>query len=311
MKPYYQSDLLTLYLGDTLDVLPHIETGSVNAIISDPPYPMIKRAYGTLTELQWSILMTEVCHQSRRVLTDNGSAVFVLQPNSRKVGSMRGWLFEFQAWVCREWNMVQDVWWWNFTTPPVMQASRRFGLMRPSIRGCIWCGPFDCHRNQDVILWQESDYLKVERLKKRSDHIYSNSGYSTNRYRAAIRAEERGGVTPFNVLLFSNTSNADGHTASTPLPLADWWTRYICPPDSVILDPFVGAGTMMLAGLLHGHRVIGIDKEREYLDITIKRCESLEKQRRGEWHIERRKGKKATMMDGQLDLFQTIEEALP
>lgn len=38
MKPTHQTDRYTLYHGDCLDVLPTLEAGSVDAVISDPPY---------------------------------------------------------------------------------------------------------------------------------------------------------------------------------------------------------------------------------------------------------------------------------
>jgi len=299
---------MTLYHGDTLDVLPHIESASVDAIISDPPYPEIDRAYGRLTEFQWSILMKVVCHQSRRILKPGGSAVFVLQPNSRKVGSMRGWLFEFQAWVCREWNMVQDVWWWNPIVLPSSGATNH-SLLRGSVKSCVWAGEPSCYRNQGAILWMESERNAAYRQTYRAGRQYSISGHSVNQKKCADSALKRGGVTPFNLVPLTHgagqtSSGALGHGAGTPLSLADWWTRYIVPDNGVILDPFVGAGTMMLAGLLRGHTVIGVDKECEYLDITIERCESAEKQRRGEWHIRPGHSKPKPAPEGQLELFK-------
>ena len=38
IKPYYQSDRVTLYHGDCLAILPTLEAGSVDAVVSDPPY---------------------------------------------------------------------------------------------------------------------------------------------------------------------------------------------------------------------------------------------------------------------------------
>jgi len=90
----------------------------------------------------------------------------------------------------------------------------------------------------------------------------------------AAAAMERGGVTPFNVLPLAATNPADhcGHPASTPYELAAWWCRYILPPDGVLLDPFVGSGTMLQAGLDHGaSKVIGIEKEKKYLQIANRR----------------------------------------
>lgn len=37
-EPYYQDDLVTLYQGDALELLPTIARGSVHAVITDPPY---------------------------------------------------------------------------------------------------------------------------------------------------------------------------------------------------------------------------------------------------------------------------------
>jgi len=69
-----------------------------------------------------------------------------------------------------------------------------------------------------------------------------------------------------------------GHGAGTPLKLADWWTRYICPPGGTVLDPFVGSGTMMLAAIQNGCNGIGIDKEAHYIDIAQRRVdEALQK----------------------------------
>lgn len=85
MKPFYHTDLMTLYCNNVLNVLPAIPDASVDAIISDPPYPMIARDYGTLTEFEWSVMMVEVCKQAQRIIKPTGSAVFILQPNSKKV----------------------------------------------------------------------------------------------------------------------------------------------------------------------------------------------------------------------------------
>lgn len=315
MKPYYHTDLMTLYCNNVLNVLPALPDASVDAIISDPPYPMIARDYGTLTEFEWSVMMVEVCKQAQRILKPTGSAVFVLQPNSKKVGSMRGWLWEFMAWVCREWNMVQDVWWWNIAAMPSAGATQ-LGLARPSLKACVWCGPADCYRDQDAVLWTESESSKASYAGARSSGAMQRgrynrpSGHSANWATFAAAAKERGGVTPFNVIPLANSnsmtgSGAYGHGAGTPLPLADWWTRYIVPPKSTVLDCFVGAGTMGIAALLHGHKFIGIDKEAEYLNITIERCADLERQRRGEWAIVPRRTKRKQVEEGQTSLFET------
>jgi DNA modification methylase len=44
------------------------------------------------------------------------------------------------------------------------------------------------------------------------------------------------------------------------------------PSDGVLLDPFCGSGTMLVAGLDQGaSKVIGIEKEKKYLAIAKRR----------------------------------------
>ena len=230
-----------LHCGDCLEVLPTLAAQSVDAVICDPPYPEISREYGRMTEAEWWALMMGVCAEVRRVLKPTGSAVFILQPNSRKVGSMRGWLWEFMAWVCRDRNMVQDAYWWNVAALPVGGAIAN-GLMRGSVKPTIWAGAQDCYRNQDAALWQES-YRNIERRTNGEKGAESYpSGRHINRANILGAATRRGGVTPFNLLPIPNTnsansSGASGHGAGTPLKLADWWTRYIVPSGGMVFEP--------------------------------------------------------------------------
>jgi site-specific DNA-methyltransferase (adenine-specific) len=38
VKPYYADDMVTLYAGDCLDVLPTLPDASIDAVVCDPPY---------------------------------------------------------------------------------------------------------------------------------------------------------------------------------------------------------------------------------------------------------------------------------
>jgi hypothetical protein len=265
-------------VADAVDFLRRLPDGCLDAVLCDPPYPEISRQYGRLTEAEWHTLMHALVPEARRALKPSGSAMFVLQPNSRKVGSMRPWLWEFMAWSCREWNMVQDVWWWNPTSPPTVHCHRTKGLMRPSVKACVWLGAPDCYRCQEAVLWTESARMATE---CRTDRVLHRrpSGQSFRAGRIAQAADERGGVTPFNLLPISNTDSTDcaganGHGAGTPLDLCSWWVRYVVPPDGLVCDPFVGSGTMGIAARQLGRRFVGCDKEAEYVDMAQRRIGS-------------------------------------
>lgn len=267
---------VTLYHGDCIEIMRGLPDASIDAVITDPPYPEIDREYGRMTEAAWWDMMMGVCVEVRRLLKPTGSAVFILQPNSRKVGSMRGWLWEFMAWVCREWNMVQDVWWWNTTTLPT--GGVKSGLSRSSIKSCVWCGDPSCYRDQALVLLEphklaeyHSRYYRDKTQSSPSGHVVKPSSH--------LSFEKNGGVSPFNLLpigvsgVATENAGSNGHGAGTPLELAKWWTRYIVPPGGTVLDPFVGSGTMMLAAMTYDCHGIGIDKMAKYIDMAQSRVD--------------------------------------
>jgi DNA modification methylase len=268
-----------LILGDCLDVLPTLEAGSVDAVITDPPYPEISRPYGRMTEVEWHAMIHALIPEVRRVLKPRGSAVFVLQPNSERVGRMRTWLWEFMAWVGKEWGIVQDVWWWNYTSPPTVHCQRMNGLMRPSVKACVWLGNPDCYRDQDAVLWDVSDYTVKQALRsvgRAWAPRLTASGHNVDDSRACQAPIDRGGSAPFNLIPISNGHSTDcagllGHGAGTPLALCSWWCSYLCPPGGTVLDPFSGSGTVGLAAQQHGCSYVGVEKMPEYHAIAQRR----------------------------------------
>lgn len=261
--------------GDCLTWLPKIPDNSIDAVITDPPYPHIKREYGIWTEAEWFALMDPVVEQCRRVLKPAGSAVFVLQPNSERVGRMRTWLWKFMAKWGDEWGQVQDVWWWNVTTIPSRWCHQEVGLTRQSLKACVWLGSPDCYRDQQSVLLEPGDWVKVA-LKTQKMRRYIPSGFGVNETRCAELTMKRGGSTPFNVLPIPNANSADsagshGHSAGTPAELVRWFVNYICPPGGLVLDPFLGSGTTALACLAEGRRCVGVERIPKYAEIARKR----------------------------------------
>lgn len=272
----------TLYLGDCLEMLPYV--GDVGAVITDPPYAEIDRDYGRLTEGQWHALMDGVIPECRRVVGSRGSGVFILQANSEHVGRMRPWLWEFMAKWSRDWNMVQDAWWWNFTAPPTVHAHEVRGLMKPSVKACVWLGSPDCYRDQNAVLWSMSDSMRAQGLEDRALRKHP-SGLTVRPGRIAEKAFLRGGTSPFNLIPMANANSSSsggafGHGAATPIELCEWWTGYISKSGDTILDPFMGSGTTGVAAASLGRKFVGIEIEPKYFDIACERIENAQKQGR-------------------------------
>jgi hypothetical protein len=277
-----------LHHGECLAWMRTLPAESVDAIVSDLPYAEIDRDYGRMTEAAWEEFAHAIVRESLRVLKPRGSAVYIVQPNSERVGRMRAWCFRFLAWcaddLVRETGgrvgIVQDAWWWNTTAPPTVHCQRTRGLMRPSVKPCVWVGAEDCYRSQDEVLWSESEGNAAARVAGRV-LIGLPSGQTMDQKRCANTALERGGVTPFNLIPIANANStesagASGHGAGTPYDLAAWWVRYLCPKGGVVCDPCGGTMTMGLAAVRQGRRFLGCEKEAHHFAAGVERMSACD-----------------------------------
>lgn len=249
--------------ADARSYLRSLPESSVDAIVTDPPYPEINRNYGRLSEPEWFDLMQACVIEFRRILKPSGSAIMVLQPNSEMVGKMRLWFWKFMVWCGEYWNIVQDVYWWNFSAPPTVHTHRDIGLMRPSVKPLIWIGPANCYRNQGDVLWTPSKSVMALDVEDRALHRFPSGNTSRNgRIKEAVL--DRGGSTPFNLLPIANadsfgSAGALGHGAGTPAELVRWWIRYISKPGDLVLDPFIGSGTVAREAIKLAREYCGCD----------------------------------------------------
>lgn len=63
------------------------------------------------------------------------------------------------------------------------------------------------------------------------------------------------------------------HPTVKPVSLMRWLCRLVTPPGGLVLDPFLGSGTTMIAALQEGFRCIGIEREPEYVELARRRVE--------------------------------------
>jgi len=65
----------------------------------------------------------------------------------------------------------------------------------------------------------------------------------------------------------------DAHCAVFPKPLLDIPLKSTCPPGGIVLDPFCGIGTTVVAAIENNCRGIGIDLSQNYLTVAKKRLD--------------------------------------
>jgi hypothetical protein len=61
------------------------------------------------------------------------------------------------------------------------------------------------------------------------------------------------------------------HPAQKPLPLMTKYVLTLCPVDGLVVDPYMGSGTTLLAARAAGRRAIGIEREEKYCEVAAER----------------------------------------
>jgi site-specific DNA-methyltransferase (adenine-specific) len=73
------------------------------------------------------------------------------------------------------------------------------------------------------------------------------------------------------------------HPTQKPLPLMEWCLEKYSKPGDIVLDPFMGSGTTMVACKKLGREYIGIDNVMEYFNIARDRLETVNNTKLDEW----------------------------
>lgn len=105
--------------------------------------------------------------------------------------------------------------------------------------------------------------------------IGGNAYGAANPHESTVGYGDSGGRSRFFYCpKVSPKERGDGNTHPTvkPLALMRWLVRLITPPGGVVLDPFAGSGSTLLAARAEGFRAVGIEREPEYVEIIARRA---------------------------------------
>ena len=76
-----------------------------------------------------------------------------------------------------------------------------------------------------------------------------------------------------------------GHPCSKPIGAWKWLVDKVAPPQSMVLDPFMGSGTTGVACVTSGRKFIGCEIDPAYFDIACRRIEKAQQQQRMEFDV--------------------------
>lgn len=261
------SPALRLYQGDAVKVLPKIAPGSVDLVVTSPPYAdQRKSTYGGVHAddyVEWFLPIADGLH---RVLKPTGS--FVLNIKERVVDGerhtyvmeliiamrKRGWLFtEEYIWHKRncypgKWpNRFRDAWerCIHFT------KEKKFAMYQDEVR--VPMGD-----------WKHSRLKSLSATDKTRDESKVGSGFGKKIENWVGREL----AYPANVLHLATECSNRSHSAAFPDALPEWFIKLFSRPGDTVLDPFSGSGTTMRVAHAMGRTGLGIELLEDYCKLT-------------------------------------------
>lgn len=261
----------TLIEGDTLDTLRRMPDESVKLIVTSPPYN-IGKEYETQVELEHYLdWLKPIISELQRVLHPQGNVAW-------QVGNFvdDGEVYPLDMWFYPMFKQLgfklrnRIIWHFDHGLHASHRLSGRYETM-------LWFSKGDDYTwNLDPI--RVPSKYPGKRNFKPGPNYGKPSGNPLGKnpsdiWKLMVHEWEVGLWNIPNVK--ANHPEKTIHPCSFPIELVERCVLAMTNEGDVVLDPFTGVGSAMLAALRNKRRSIGIDKERRYLDEAKRRIEML------------------------------------
>ena len=254
---------MRLIHGDCLLELPRLPAGSVDAVVTDPPYAQTNEGYDSDIACR-----PDIWRECYRVAKPNAALLsFAGNPTYHRIANA----IEAAGWK------VRQMWAWVYRDGMITSAYPREGFDRlaPAMDPIVFAtkGKVLLNLEREGGPW-ELQSRPAARLSARSKG--KNGALSGNGHWP--RSIVSDGTEPFDYFALPRASRASdtGHPNQKPIALMRWLVSKL--PAKTVLDPFAGSGTTGVACALEGREFIGIEKEAAYVEIARRRIAEAEKE---------------------------------
>src|SRR3989344_4299278 len=256
---YSKDSDVTLYHGDTIELLKNIPDKEAMLIVTSPPYN-IGKEYEKISSLEnYLKQQEEVIKECVRVLNEKGSICW-------EVGN----------------HVNGEIYPLDILLYPIF---KKYGLhLRNRI---IWTFGHGLHASKrfsgrhETILW----FTKNEDYHFNLDPVRVPQKYPQKKhYKGNKRGQLSGnplGKNPSDVWeipnVKSNHPEKTEHPCQFPIELIERLVLSMTKEKDLVIDPFMGVGSTAIASIRNNRRSAGADTMKKYLDIAKERLKKLEK----------------------------------
>jgi site-specific DNA-methyltransferase (adenine-specific) len=259
-KPYFLKDNFVLYKENCLNILQQIPENSIDMVFADPPYMLSNGGFTVHAGKMVSVNKGD-WDKSKGVKEDFDFHVKWIEA-VRRVLKPSGTI-----WISGTYHSIYQC---GFALQVAgFHVLNDIAWFKPNASPNLSCRFFTA--SHETIIWARKD--------KKAKHIF-NYDLMKN------------GVWPEDALKKPGLQMRSVWSIGTPKPVEKKFGKHPTqkPEDllkriilastnkgDTVLDPFAGSSTTGIASHLFGRNFIGIDLEKKYLDLSIKRFEELDK----------------------------------
>ncbi len=255
-------DKYKLYLGDCLEIVQKFDENTFDCIFADPPYLLSNNGF--------------TCHSGKRISVNKGK--WDISKGAEKDFEFhREWLKE-----CKRVLKPTGTIWISGTYHSIYLCGSLLQLLGFKILNDIcWYKPnappnISCRyftSSHEMLIWAKKD----KKVKHYFNYKLMKSGTWVE---DKLKKPEMQMRSVWSITSPKKKEKELGkHPTQKPMDLLKRIILASTKEGDLVLDPFCGSSTTGIAAYLLNRRFVGIDKERKYIDLSIKRFKELQNSR--------------------------------
>ncbi len=240
-SPYYQQEGITIYHGDCREVMAGLPDGLCSLTVTSPPYNMRTRIRNG--------------EYTTRENSEHFSKKYAHFGDDLSIEEY----FEFHSNAIREMMRISGLVFWNIqiVTGSKEAVFKIIGQFAREIKDVIvWDKGHGQPAMHDKVINKAAEFILIFEKEASAGRAFTKSYFN------------RGEMT--DIWRMKRGENIEGHGATFPLHLAQKAITGWSAENDVILDPFMGTGTSLIAARNEGRKAVGIEISEEYCELAVK-----------------------------------------
>lgn len=275
----------SIHCGDALSILKTLPADFIDCVVTSPPYYQQRDYHGQAEQVgqeespaAYIQKLSSIFAQVRRCSKATGSLWLVIGDKYDKDGAQLGlpWRVAL-ALVDEGWILRSDCIWHK---PNAMPSSTKTRPTTDHEYIFFLTKSADYFYNADAIREPHVTFSPASKMKGGRNHFGKRGGtpeagknrgdsnLHNGRWDQAFHPLGRNKRTVWSIPL---SKFRGAHFAVFPESLVRTCLQASCPPQGLVLDPFLGSGTTAVVAQQLGHSCLGIDLAADYCDMARER----------------------------------------